>query len=46
VDGEKKELAASDYPEGWQKCLEMLQHLPEEEREAYLSGFMQTILYM
>jgi len=40
----EKEIVATDYPEGWEKALSLLGHIPEERREAYLKGFLQTIM--
>ncbi|MCL1804205.1 MAG: hypothetical protein FWG30_11350 [Eubacteriaceae bacterium] len=41
---EKEEINVSDYPQGWEKCLELLEGIPEESRESFLIGWMMMVL--
>ncbi|MCL1913174.1 MAG: hypothetical protein FWG10_04700 [Eubacteriaceae bacterium] len=41
---EKKEVVFSDYPEGWERCLEMISHIAPENRERMLASWLTTVL--
>lgn len=38
------ELILSKYPEGWEEAKSLLKDIPEEEREAFMFGYMMLVL--